>query len=533
MKKYVQIYLVFTLGFGLFGCSKSFLDEAPKDNLYADNLYITGEGFQLGINALLSFVRVEREEPVQSAEFGFGWKIGVDNGWAPRNLSWLRGPGLYQQDWNPEMQWISGVDGVWAHMYRVINTANMLLERSENPEVDWGGTSDADNAFLKTRVQSHAYLFRAWAYRHLVFTFGEVPISTSEINGSNFQNDWERQPVEMVRDLIIDDLQKAELGLAENSEDVLSVAKAVAAHYLTEMQLWAGNPQDAILAAESVLNNPAYRLITQRYGVRANEPGVPFMDQFYHGNILPSEGNSEVLWVLPNTDVVGTPGISQNSMRRTWVVNYAGPGYADYSPEYGGRGLGSTGITAWGFSIYEDHDHRFGEHAVEKEYVHQTTGIVTTTQTAEENMTNANQRWASTKKWHWASDDPNRWGESYAYAHQAYLRLADTYLLMAEAQLLANGPAAALPYINAIRNRANATPATADQVDLDYILDERSRELVTEEHRKHTLIRTGTFVERIRRHNPLAAENVQEYHARYPIPQSEIDATGMRQNQWQ
>src|SRR5690606_40524419 len=57
--------------------------------------------------------------------------------------------------------------------------------------------------------------------------------------------------------------------------------------------------------------------------------------------------------VLPNTDILESTGISRNSMRRTWVVNYASSGYADYSPEYGGRGLGSAAITAWGFSIYE------------------------------------------------------------------------------------------------------------------------------------------------------------------------------------
>src|SRR5690606_13199169 len=181
-------------------------------------------------------------------------------------------------------------------------------------------------------------------------------------------------------------------------------------------------------------------------------------------------------------------------MRRTWVVNYASSGYADYSPEYGGRGLGSAAITAWGFSIYEPTDDRFSPYAVQKEYVNQKTGVVTTTQTEEENMTNSNNRWASTKKWDWTFADPNLWGDSYAYADQAYLRLADTYLLMAEAQLLANGPAAALPYINAVRERSNASPATEGELDLDYILDERSRELVTEENRRETLVRTGTFL---------------------------------------
>lgn len=534
MKHIFQIFTLIIIAALFTQCDENdFLRESPKDNLYADNLFSTGEGFQLSINAMLEFVRQEREEPIQSAEFGFGWKIGVDNGWAPRNLSWLRGPSLYQTDWSPTMQWINGGDGVWGHMYRTINTANMVINRSENPEIDWGGTSEEENAAIKQSVQSHAHLFRAWAYRHLVFTFGDVPISTEEIDGSNWTNEWVRQPVSDVRDLIIQDLIEAEKGLAENSNDVLAVSKAVAQHYLTEMYIWAEEYELAIQSAQKVLDNPNYALITERYGVRKDEPGVPFMDQFVHGNITPQQGNTEVLWVLPNLDLKEYVGNSQNSMRRTWVVNYASPGYAEYRPEYGGRGLGSAAITAWGFSIYEEQDDRYSEFAVQKQYVNGNTGVVTETQTAEEHMTNANHRWASTKKWDWTFTDPALWGDSYSYADQIYLRLADTYLLMAEAQLLGNGPEAALPYLNAVRERSNATPATADEVDLDYILDERSRELVTEEYRRQTLVRTGTFYERTKAYNPLAAENIQPYHALYPIPLGEIDITGMTQNQWQ
>lgn len=511
-----------------------FLEENPKDNLYADNLYTTGEGFQLGVNAMLQFVRAEREESAGlSAEFSYFWKVGVDNGWSPRNLSWLRAPTLYQADWNPEIAWIRGSGGIWEHLYRTINTANTILERSENPEIDWGGTSIEEAQAIKNRIQSHAYLFRAWAYRHLALTFGAVPISTVEINGSNFKNDWVRQPVEEVRALIISDLIKAESGLPDNSNNVLQISKAVAQHYLAEMYLWDNNPEQAIIAAEKVLTNPNYALITERYGVRASQPGVPFMDQFYDGNVLPTEGNTEALWVFPNTNILESTGISVNAMRRTWVVNYAGAGYAAYSPEYGGRGLGSAAITAWAYSIYDAGDDRYSEYAVEKEYVNQDTGIVTTTQTSEEFMTYSNNKWASTKKWHWTFEDANLYGDSYQYGDQAYLRLADTYLLMAEAQLKANGPGAALPYINAIRERSNATPATAGEIDLDYILDERSRELVTEEHRRETLVRTGTFLERIQAHNPQSAPSINDYNQFLPIPQSEIDATGMEQNRWQ
>src|SRR5690606_29620142 len=147
MKNKVHIFLSLFMFAVLIGCSEdSFLEETPKDNLYADNLYTTGEGFQLGINALLQFVRSEREEPVASAEFGFGWEIGDENGGCPRNVSLLRGASVYHDDWPPGKQWISGSNGVWGHLDRAINTSNVLMERSQNPDTDWGGTSEEANA---------------------------------------------------------------------------------------------------------------------------------------------------------------------------------------------------------------------------------------------------------------------------------------------------------------------------------------------------------------------------------------------------
>lgn len=85
-------------------------------------------------------------------------------------------------------------------------------------------------------------------------------------------------------------------------------------------------------------------------------------------------------------------------------------------------------------------------------------------------------------------------------------------------------------YINQIRIRSNATPITALDVSLDYILDERARELVTEEHRRETLMRTGKLVERTRLYNPIASgqrdggAGIQDYHVLLPFPQKVIDA---------
>lgn len=77
-------------------------------------------------------------------------------------------------------------------------------------------------------------------------------------------------------------------------------------------------------------------------------------------------------------------------------------------------------------------------------------------------------------------------------------RLADAYLIYAEAALRGGGgsTAQALTYVNALRQRAfgNANGnITSSQLTLDFILDERSRELLWEGHRRTDLVRFGRF----------------------------------------
>ena len=97
-------------------------------------------------------------------------------------------------------------------------------------------------------------------------------------------------------------------------------------------------------------------------------------------------------------------------------------------------------------------------------------------------------------------------------------------MLLAEAQFLTDDPAAAAETINVLRRRANASEITAGDVTIDFILDERSRELFTEEHRRYTLLRTNKWFERTQLHNMLASPNITERDKLFPIPQSVIDA---------
>lgn len=74
-------------------------------------------------------------------------------------------------------------------------------------------------------------------------------------------------------------------------------------------------------------------------------------------------------------------------------------------------------------------------------------------------------------------------------------RLADAYLMYAECVLRGGGGSnsQALQYVNDVRSRSHATSITSGQLTLDFILDERARELNFEGHRRSDLIRFGKF----------------------------------------
>jgi starch-binding outer membrane protein, SusD/RagB family len=119
-------------------------------------------------------------------------------------------------------------------------------------------------------------------------------------------------------------------------------------------------------------------------------------------------------------------------------------------------------------------------------------------------------------------------------------RFAEVYLIAAEAYMQAGDKAKAAELLNVVRQRAayrktntsaqNAAAAeamkiTASDVTVDFILDERSRELFGEWMRWNDLVRTKSLVRRIQAWNPEAAANIKEFHVLRPIPQSQIDRT--------
>jgi hypothetical protein len=121
-------------------------------------------------------------------------------------------------------------------------------------------------------------------------------------------------------------------------------------------------------------------------------------------------------------------------------------------------------------------------------------------------------------------------------------RFSEVYLIAAEAAFMGGGTMQqAVDMINEVRKRgahravypAGVTRATAEAaviaatpnpLTLDFILDERTRELYGEGNRWLDLVRTKSLLSRIAAWNPVeAGTNIKPFHVLRPIPQDQID----------
>jgi len=159
-----------------------------------------------------------------------------------------------------------------------------------------------------------------------------------------------------------------------------------------------------------------------------------------------------------------------------------------------------------------------------------------------------NYKWPTTRKWDYTQTIASRGDADESYNDVSYLRLSDSYLLYAETLFRLGDVGGAVTWINKVRNRANAVSITAADLTtdgIDLILDERSRELLSEEERRHTLVRVSQqnngdereinnyFKRRTRKYNEIAGRVVRgmndaETPILFPLPQDFINSNSGR-----
>ena len=140
-------------------------------------------------------------------------------------------------------------------------------------------------------------------------------------------------------------------------------------------------------------------------------------------------------------------------------------------------------------------------------------------------------------KWSNLKDDGTQASNTASYGVDTdfpMFRLADVYLMLAESVVRGGTGATAseaLGYVNLVRQRAygdNSGDITAEEMTVDFFLDERARELYWECVRRTDLIRFGKFTSDAYvwqwKGNSIDGRGVDSKYNLYPIPSTEISA---------
>ena len=579
MKKKYILLTVTAVSLLVSGCGSKWLDENPTTEMTADKLYAEESGFEAGLNGLYALVRGEREGYGYTDSFGAtGLRAlmyigGTDNYNCGAGASG-EFSAIYKNWATANVATDKSLKNVFSWLYNAVLTANTIIDRAENPDVSWSGN--------KERIVGEARLIRAWAYRHLTYLWGDVPLVIHEVTGDTFRTDYTREDVSVIREQIIADLKYAVKYVPWMPSSVGRATKGVALTWLSEMYLAEAGTGDsgwdlekvelARHYADTCIQYGPYRLIKNRL---SSDPGCAFMDMFKPEYVNIESGNTEAMWVMQwdRASTGGGNNLMRFSLRPKFdtserIADGVNISYMDESR--GGRGFARTSLTKWALELYDKSsdraagivDDRGSEYAIAKYYVigpydevaddaiNASTGVkyaegdivyIGCEKVAEAGLYEKscmesfaglksgekegdNNNWPYTLKYSYC--DPGYPKNNESHDDQVFMRVAETYLLRAEALYKLGRTDEAAADINELRSRANALTVSAGDITMTVILEERSRELLGEEQRRYTLQRTmepTEFVDWITSRNG-KDQGMTERDYLFPIPQDVIDA---------
>lgn len=397
--------------------------------------------------------------------------------------------------------WLLGWDG--------ITYANTVISNVPNASFD---SEEAKNAIL-----AEGYFHRAYWYYLLVNQFGDVPLSLEEVTSPKL--DFKTASRTKILRQMQEDMKFAVQWLPLTAKPG-AVSRAAGEHMLAKISLALGDFQGAVDAATRCINNYGNHLMTSRFGVNAGVDSLDvFNDLFYPDNISASE-NKEGLYVVQEAYGVPGSGSVNGSFRMRNFVPYWSNGSAVLTPD-GKQGTtydaspydGYEEVEMLGRGIAKIRPSNYGQYEIwagaGSDLRHNSNNWFDKSRLYYNRPPSkgGSAEWfgkpiqakyiSDTIRCYFSfptvkvliyKDDINAGkAPSGGFTDSYIFRLAETYLIRAEAYWWMNNIGKATEDVNAIRDRSDAP--LLSNVSLDDILDERARELFLEEHRKSELTR--------------------------------------------
>ena len=477
MKIISSSFLVLSL-FAFYSCTKN-LNQSPAYGLNSEVVYSDPNNYINVLSKLYSGLSMTGlQGPAGQADIA-----GIDEGFSAYvrvlwNLQELptdeavcgwNDPGiptLNKMQWNADDGWVKGM---YYRIYYQITLCNEFIYQSRDERLDERGFSDADKEMIRM-YRNEARFLRSLSYFHAMDLFGNVPFVTEEDRVGAFQ------PERITRTDLFNYVESelidlsnvlSAAGTVDYGRATREAAKTLLAKVYLNAEVYSGTNRydDCRNYCEQVINSGAFQLD---------------MD-YQHLFLADNQNSSEVIF-----PVVYDGLYAQTWGGTTYLVCGALGGSmnaADYGVNGKWGGLRSTSAFVNKFpDTTEDSRFLFYRDGQELEITNLGTFTQGYAYPKYKNVTSV------------GDVGSNNGTSAHVDIDFPMFRLADVYLMLAESAYRNGDQGTALNYLNMLRERAYGNSNNnMSSINLDDILDERSRELAWEGSRRTDLIRFGKF----------------------------------------
>lgn len=468
----------------LFSCDK-FLEEDPRNILSPDNFFNSDIELRAAVNGVYATLYTD----ALYNKYGINHMLmyGADDIEPTR-----AGEGNLNDISNYTLSESRDAFGreVWISLYKMIQDANIALSKLEDNEQ----ISDQ----YKNQSRGELLFLRAFAYYNLTNIFGDVPYYRTDLGIDEVQQ-LERHNKDLIREDLVSDLQIAQdlLPVGYSASELGRVTKWAAATLTVKILLIQHDWTAARDKSVEIITGSSHALLDN------------YEDVFDPMNTY----NDELIWCIDFVRDINPQGYTSIFVPRLADEPKISSQKSALRAALEARNEGFTGngMASPMCGFVED----FPVNDLRR-----PLNIIESYLGFELNYPYMPKLWNLDQ----VNSPRNNHGDNFIV-----FRLADVYLMAAEAENEVNGPDEAYQYINKVRERAYSPHQPLSGLNQQQfrqaIYDERRWELAGEFHRRMDLIRWGILVDVVKNtktctYNPAA--NIMPHHVLFPIPEEEI-----------